>query len=173
MGFSLGPSGLDHTHTGYSSSAPRVYNISGGTYYNGSGYTNQAMRLLQMPASGSHLFVGKLIKKGDFNYTGQNTNVDIMYAQWDQTTSAYELKCRGNDFHDTSNAYFWVDSSKWLWFWNNDQWHQQNFLVVYNISPSITIDCQTTTNDQHNWSGQTRYAVSNGVVHTREASYGD
>lgn len=172
MAFSLGPNGLDHTHTNYRTDGALTYGISAGTYYNGSGYSNLGTRLMQVATGGNALFVGKVMKKGDFNYTGQNTDVDVMFAQWDGTNTVYELKVRGNDFHDTGDAHFWVDSSKYLWFWNNDQWQQRNWLVVHYLE-NMTIDCQTTSASMHNWTGQTRYAVSNGLVHAREAGYGN
>lgn len=173
MAFSLGPGGLDHTQTNFRTDGALSYSIAGTTYnHSGNLYSNQASRLMQMPTSGDALFVGKVMKKGDFNYVGQNTDIDIMFAQWSSTDSYYQLKCRGTAFHDTGSVYFWVDSSRYLWFWNNDQWQQRAWLVVHYIQ-NVTIDCQTATSDMHNWTGQTRYAVTNGTEHTREATYGN
>lgn len=170
----LGPDGLIAPRTNIRADLPVTFRTEQYTYYDGSGYTNTASRICALNTSNNYnsIVKGTYYKKGDFNYASQVSALDFVFCAWGPSPTVYELRAKGKDLADSS-VHVWVDSSHYLWVWNNQQWEQESWVVFEYIDGDVVIDCDTIDATMHAWTGQSRYNVAPQGLHQREAAWGD
>jgi len=166
--FVYGPDGA-HGGERFPMMQPRTFQLPHGTGYYGGAYYGDYKRLFQIGSSGSAGVVFELFIKYDVNYTGIQTHINGYIGQWGQTTGSYQAHCDtyGLDDQGAANR-FAFDSSRNVYFHNNNQWESYAYLTIKRIWGSVDLSVMDNLSYQNNAAGLTYHACNVN----REAAWG-
>lgn len=125
--------GLVLNNNGFERVAPEMYSLPMGTYWTGSTWTNQQVRIGTLQRNGNtSLLHAKLVRHGDMNYAQQVLIYDLFVQIWGAEINnfcffATETARQGQ----TGN--FASDASGNVYYHDSMLWEQQTYLYIYDM----------------------------------------